>query len=165
MKKLYIIRHAKSSWKDTTLDDFDRPLNKRGKLNAPFMGTKLKERGIVPDIMISSSAFRAKNTAEIIAKKVKYSKKIIFKKEIYDVGESAIRKILKKLDDEKSVVFLFGHNPDLNMLAERYVGFDENIPTCGIVEIEFDCKRWKDISSLNAKFISFDYPKRYKEVK
>ncbi len=163
--KLFIIRHAKSSWKDSSLDDFDRPLNKRGKLNAPFMGTKLKERGIVPDIMISSSAFRAKNTAEIIAKKVKYSKKIIFKKEIYDVGESAIRKILKKLDDEKSVVFLFGHNPDLNMLAERYVGFDENIPTCGIVEIEFDCKRWKDISSLNAKFISFDYPKRYKEVK
>jgi len=163
--KLFIIRHAKSSWKDSSLDDFDRPLNKRGKLNAPLMGTKLKERGVVPDVMISSPAFRAKTTAEIIAKKVKYSKKIIFKKEIYDVGESAIRKILKKLDDENSVVFIFGHNPDLNMLAERYVGFDENIPTCGIVEIEFDCKRWKDISSLNAKFISFDYPKRYKEVK
>ncbi len=165
MKKLFIIRHAKSSWKDFSLDDFDRPLNKRGKLNAPLMGTKLKERGVVPDIMISSSALRAKTTAEIIAKKVKYSQKIIFKKDIYEIGESAIEKILKKLDDENSVVFLFGHNPDLNMLAEDYVDFDENIPTCGIVEIAFDCGKWKDISSENAKFISFDYPKRYKEDK
>ncbi len=165
MKKLFIIRHAKSSWKDFSLDDFDRPLNKRGKLNAPFMGEILKEKNVVPDIIISSPALRAKTTAKIIAKKVKYSQKIIFKKDIYEIGESAIEKILKKLDDENSVVFLFGHNPDLNMLAEEYVGFDENISTCGIVEIEFDCKRWKDISSENAKFISFDYPKRYKEDK
>ena len=88
----------------------------------------------------------------------------IFKKEIYDVGESAIHKILKKLDNENAVVFLFGHNPDLNMLAEEFVGFDENIPTCGVVEIAFNCEKWRDISSLNAEFISFDYPKRYKEA-
>ncbi len=165
MKKLFIIRHAKSSWKDFSLDDFDRPLNKRGKLNAPFMGEILKEKNVVPDIIISSPALRAKTTAKIIAKKVKYSQKIIFKKDIYEIGESAIEKILKKLDDENSVVFLFGHNPDLNMLAEYYVDFDENIPTCGIVEIAFNCGKWKDISSENAKFISFDYPKRYKEDK
>ncbi len=163
-KKLFIIRHAKSSWKDSSLDDFDRPLNKRGMLNAPFMGEKLKEKNVVPDIIISSPALRAKTTAKIIAKKVKYSKKIIFKKEIYDVGESAIHKILKKLDNENAVVFLFGHNPDLNMLAEEFVGFDENIPTCGVVEIAFNCEKWRDISSLNAEFISFDYPKRYKEA-
>ena len=163
-KKLFIIRHAKSSWKDSSLDDFDRPLNKRGKLNAPFIGDKLKEKEVVPDIIISSPALRAKSTAEIIAKKVKYDKKILFKRDIYEVGESAIHKILTKLDNENSVVFLFGHNPDLNMLAEDYVNFDENIPTCGIVEIEFNCKRWKDISAKNAKLISFDYPKRYKEV-
>ena len=127
------------------------------------MGKKLKDANIVPDIIISSSAFRAKSTAEIIAQKVKYSKKIVFKKEIYDIGESAIDAILKKLDDKNSVVFLFGHNPDLNMLAEEYGGFDENIPTCGVVELSFECKRWRDISSQNAKFISFDYPKRYKD--
>ena len=164
MKKLFIIRHAKSSWKDYSLNDFDRPLNKRGKLNAPFMGDKLKEKKIVPDIIVSSPALRAKTTAEIIAKKVKYLKKIIFKKEIYDADIGALHNILTKLNDENSVLFLFGHNPDLNMLAEEYVDFDENIPTCGVVEIEFDCDKWKDISSKNAKFISFDYPKRYKEV-
>lgn len=161
MKKLFIIRHAKSSWKDSSLNDFDRPLNKRGKLNAPFMGSKLKEKAIVPDVIISSSALRAKTTAEIIAKKINYSKKIILKNDIYEVGLSAINSILKKQDDKSSVIFLLGHNPDLNILAEEYVSFDENIPTCGIVEIEFDCKRWREISSQNAKLISFDYPKKY----
>ena len=163
-KKLFIIRHAKSSWKDSSLNDFDRPLNKRGVLNAPFMGIKLKEKNALPDIIISSPALRAKSTAEIIAKKVKYDKKIVYKRDIYEVGESAVHKILTNLDNENSVVFLFGHNPDLNMLAENYVNFDENIPTCGIVEIEFNCKRWKDISAKNANLTSFDYPKRYKEV-
>ena len=74
MKKLYIIRHAKSSWKDSTLGDFERPLNKRGKLNAPLMGKRLKKKKVCPDIIISSPAIRAKRTAEIIAKKVKYNK-------------------------------------------------------------------------------------------
>lgn len=159
MKKLYIIRHAKSSWKDSTLDDFDRPLNKRGKLDAPFMGTRLKEKNIMVDLIISSPALRAKTTAEIIAKKINYTKAILFKKDIYEVGTHAIKKILKKIDNDNNIVFLFGHNPDLNMLAEEYVDFDENIPTCGVVEIEFDCERWADISAINAKLISFDYPK------
>jgi len=159
MKKLYIMRHAKSSWKDSLLDDFDRPLNKRGRVDAPFMGEKLKAKKIIPDIIISSPALRAKTTAEIIAKKVNYSNEIIFKKNIYEVGISAIKKILKKLDDEKETVFLFGHNPDLNMLVDELVGFDENIPTCGIVEIAFDCDKWMGLCSENATLISFDYPK------
>ena len=76
MKKLFVIRHAKSSWKDYSLDDFDRPLNKRGFLNAPFMGDYLKGRAVVPDIILSSPALRAKTTADIIANRVKYKKQI-----------------------------------------------------------------------------------------
>ena len=76
-KKLYIIRHAKSSWSDMSLDDFDRPLNKRGKANAPVMGTRFKNKGVKPDIIISSPAKRAISTAKIIAKKVKYVDEII----------------------------------------------------------------------------------------
>jgi len=160
MKKLYIIRHAKSSWKDSTLDDFERPLNKRGKLDAPFMGARLKEKNIAVDIIISSPALRAKTTAEIIAKKINYTQAILYKKDIYEVGIKAINKMLKKIDDNNNTLFLFGHNPDLNMLADEYVSFDENIPTCGVVEIAFDCERWIDISAKNAKLISFDYPKK-----
>ncbi|MCK5293309.1 MAG: histidine phosphatase family protein, partial [Arcobacteraceae bacterium] len=77
-KKLYIIRHAKSSWKDFTLDDFDRPLNKRGRLNAPFMGKILKGKNIIPDIILSSPALRAKTTAKIIANEIGFSKSIIY---------------------------------------------------------------------------------------
>ena len=121
---------------------------------------RLKKQKVVPDIILSSPALRAKTTAKIIAKKVGFSKDIIFKNSIYDADVSTLHKILTKIDDKNSILFLFGHNPDLSMLSESYLGFYENIPTCGIVEIEFYCKKWKDISSENAKLISFDYPKK-----
>ena len=160
MKKLYIIRHAKSSWKDFTLDDFDRPLNKRGKLNTPYMGKKLKQNNILPDMIISSPALRAKLTAKSIAKEINYTKKIVFNEDIYEASVGILEQILIQLDDTNNIVFLFGHNPSLNMFTQSYVDFDENIPTCGIVEIEFNCTKWKDIEYKNANFISFDYPKR-----
>ena len=160
MKKLYIIRHAKSSWKDFTLDDFDRPLNKRGKLNAPYMGKKLKQKNIFPDMIISSPALRAKLTAKSIAKEISFTKKMVFKEDIYEASVGTLKQIITQLNDTNNTVFLFGHNPSLNMLAQSYVDFDENIPTCGIVEVEFNCTKWKDINYKNANFISFDYPKR-----
>ena len=165
MKKLYIIRHAKSSWNDEDIEDFERPLNKRGKQNAPLMGEKLKEKEIMPDIIISSPAQRARSTVEIIAKKINYKQKIIFNEDLYEADVTTLHNILSKIDNEKSVVFLIGHNPELNMLAEVYVGFDENIPTCGVLEVEFNCDRWKDIGANNAKLVSFDYPKKYSEDK
>ncbi|MFA6196344.1 MAG: histidine phosphatase family protein [Sulfurimonas sp.] len=162
MKKVYLIRHAKSSWKDSSQDDFERPLNKRGKSDAPLMGSKLKDRKIVPDIIYSSPALRAKTTAEIIARKIGFEKEIVFKKDIYEASASTLHKILTKIDDNNSVVFLFGHNPSLNELVEKYINFNENIPTCGVVEIEFDCDSWEDISVENARLVLFDYPKNEK---
>ncbi len=159
MKRLYIIRHAKSSWDDESLNDFDRPLNKRGKANAPMMGSRLKENGVMPDIIISSPAKRAKSTAEIIAKEVGY-KNILFLDDIYEATPKTLYKILSSLDDNNGVVFLVGHNPSLNELAMQLIGFDDNIPTCGIVGIEFRCKKWAEIAPENAKLFSFDYPKK-----
>lgn len=160
MKKLYIIRHAKSSWKDETLNDFERPLSKRGKSNAPMMGARLKKKGVMPDIIISSPAKRAKSTAEIIAKEIGYKKKVLFDENIYESSVEELRKILTALDDKNSTVFLVGHNPELNMLVDYYVKFYENIPTCGVVEIAFACDRWAEIEPKNAKLLSFDYPKK-----
>lgn len=160
MRKLFIIRHAKSSWKDSALDDFLRPLNKRGKSDAPKMGKRLKERKIMPDIIISSPAIRAKTTAEIIAKELKYHKEIIFNDEVYESTLDILHEIVTKVGDKNSTLFLVGHNPSLNMLAEHYVDFSENIVTCAVLEIEFDCDRWADIDAKNAKLISYDYPKR-----
>lgn len=163
MKKLYIIRHAKSSWSDAELNDFERPLNKRGKANAPMMGERLKEKGVMPDIIISSPAKRAKSTAEMIAKEVGYEKKVLFDENIYESSVDELRKILTCINDENSTAFLFGHNPELNMLVDYYVKFYENIPTCGVVEIEFSCESWAEIEPKNAKLISFDYPKNSDE--
>ncbi|MFA6190829.1 MAG: histidine phosphatase family protein [Sulfurimonas sp.] len=160
MKKLYIIRHAKSSWEETSLSDFERPLNKRGRADAPFMGSKLKEKKVIPDLIFSSPALRAKTTAEIIAKKVEFKKEIVFDENIYESSVSELHKIVSEIDDKNRVVFLFGHNPSLNMLAQNYLDFNENIPTCGVVEIEFDCDSWSEISAENARFVSFDYPKK-----
>ncbi len=159
MKKLFIIRHAKSSWKDYTLDDFDRPLNKRGLSNAPLMGSYLKGRDIVPDIILSSPALRAKTTAKIIANTVKYDKKIIYRDNIYEADSTTLHSILNSLDNKYTIVFLVGHNPGLNLLVDSYVGFNENIPTCGVLELEIKCDKWKNISAKNIKLLSFKYPK------
>ncbi len=152
MKKLYIIRHAKSSWKDSMLDDFDRPLNKRGQKDAPFMGKQLAKRGVQADMIISSPAVRAKTTAQIIAKELHFTKPVVYEESIYEADVESLYQVLRSVDEKYNTVLLIGHNPGLNMLAEDLADFHENIPTCGVVEIDVDCK----------KFISFDYPKRYK---
>lgn len=161
MKKLYIIRHAKSSWKNLTLDDFDRSLNKRGQKDAPFMGKILKKKGVFPDAIISSPALRAKTTAQSIAKEVGFTKSILYIEKIYEASKGDLYDVVKSIDDKYETVFLFGHNPGLNMFVESLVDFHGNIPTCGIVELEIDCKKNKDINASCTKLISFDYPKRY----
>ena len=160
--KLYIIRHAKSSWKDLELDDFERPLNKRGRANAPFMGKILKEKNIKPDVILSSPALRAKSTAEIIVREANYSKEIVFKENLYEASLNALLKTLRNVDDANDVVFLFGHNFSINDFVEEYVNLYENVPTCGVVEMEFDCDSWREIDATNAKLISFDYPKKHR---
>ena len=159
MKKLYIIRHAKSSWKDTALDDFKRPLNKRGQIDAPFMAKKLKQKGIMPDIIISSPALRAKTTAELIAKELNYKKQIIYDANLYEASTNNIFDTIKKIDESNRIVFLIGHNPSLNMFVETLVNFQENIPTCGIIELEVDCELFKDFDATCTKLLSFNFPK------
>ena len=105
IKKLYIIRHAKSDWSDDTLKDFDRPLNKRGLKNAPFMGSLLKNKNINPDLILSSPALRAITTAEIIANRVEYKNNIETNKSIYETPYSTLEKIIYEIDDKNNSVF------------------------------------------------------------
>lgn len=160
MKKLYLIRHAKSSWKDMTLDDFDRPLNKRGKKDAPFMAKTLKQKNINPDILISSPAIRAKKTALYFQKE--FNKHIKYFDSLYHPSVSELENIITSFDDSYESIFLFSHNPGLNQLAFEYLDFNENIPTSAILGIKFDCNNWKDIISSKKELLIFDYPKRYK---
>ena len=161
MKKLYIIRHAKSDWSNESLDDFDRPLNKRGKKNAPFMGKLLYKKEIVPDLIISSPAYRARETARIIAEKIGYHEEIMYNEYVYEATLRTILDVTVFIEDDYDDVFLVGHNPGLNMLAFYLVEFNENLPTCGVLEIEFDCNSWREINKSNARLVSFEYPKKY----
>lgn len=162
MKTLYLCRHAKSSWKQPGLDDFDRPLNKRGKKDAPLMGELLEDKGIKPDLIISSPAKRASKTASIIASAVCYDKdKINFKDEIYEASGEELLEVIKGIDDKFNTVMIFGHNPGLTMLhnylSKHYI---DNIPTCGVVALQLKSS-WKDIDKYSAKFLFFEHPKLY----
>jgi phosphohistidine phosphatase len=161
MKKLFIIRHGKSDWSDDSLNDFDRPLNKRGFKNVPFMAKLLKKKDVKPDFILSSPAKRALETAQIIAKKVGYKKTISTNPDIYEAESKTLEKIIGDIDDKKKIVFLIGHNPGLSDLISILSKMDKDIPTCAVIEIDFDTNSWKKISKKNSKIISYEYPKKY----
>lgn len=162
MKKLFIVRHAKSSWDFPELDDFDRPLNSRGKRNVPEMGRRLAAQNVLPDLLISSPAKRAAATARRIAEVIGYSKERIRKdRDFYhgDIGD--FMNVIQNTNSEVNSLMIFGHNPGLTDLTNMLSGSSiYNIPTCGIVEIEFNVDSWDEVRKGNGKLISFDYPKK-----
>ena len=165
MLSLYLIRHAKSSWADPGMNDFDRPLNDRGKKNAPFMGKQLRKRGEQPDLLVSSTANRAISTARLIAHELNYSlNKIKPNDALYHASVATWLKEVNALPDKKKTIMVFGHNDGITAFA-NYLTDEEisNIPTCGIVKINFDFDTWKMVSKGNGTMDYFDYPKRYKE--
>lgn len=165
-RQLYIIRHAKSDWDNPFLNDFDRPLNKRGEKSAPFMGNVLQKAHIHPDLILSSPAVRARMTAIEIAKKVGYdSELIVYNEHLYAADCTAIERVLQSLPSTHKTVFLIGHNPGLTEFAQYISGHSiDNIPTCGIVCVTLKEDNWNTIGKDSTQFVSFDYPKKHKEL-
>lgn len=165
MKKLYLIRHAKSSWKHPGLIDFERPLNHRGKKDAPFMGERLKKFGVLPDILLASPAKRAMRTAETIAEATGYpGDKIVWEDDIYEAEVMDLLFLVRGLDDSCNSAMLVGHNPGLTEFACYLTQYPiENIPTCGIFAIDFEKSSWKDIGEGRGKMQFFDFPKKHKK--
>lgn len=162
MRELILIRHAKSDWSNPLLDDFERPLNKRGEKNAPFMAKILKKELQKPDLIISSPSFRTKLTLEYFLKEFEYKGEVIFEKSIYEAPFENLLKVIKNIDDKYKTIFLIGHNPGLNDLANFLLGsFEDNIATSGVLKIDFDTNSWKNISKDNSKLIFFKYPKMF----
>jgi len=161
-KQLYLIRHAKSSWSDATLEDFDRPLNKRGREDAPFMGNIIIDKEIIPDLILSSSALRAKTTAKILSEVMEYKHKIIYKKELYLTSVEELLSVIQNQREEDRIIFLVGHNPELTKFANFLSGEDiENIPTCGIVHLKTK-SQWEDLGEKSCQLVDFLYPKKYR---
>ncbi len=161
MKKLILMRHAKSSWDDSAINDFERPLNTRGKHDAPEMGKRLAKLKILPELMVSSPAKRARKTAKVVAKEIGYPKdKIVLRQEIYEAGTSDLLEVIRKFDNSHSQVMMFGHNPGFTSLANLISDCRiDNIPTCGVFCVEFPVADWSEITPGCGAMVFFDYPK------
>ncbi len=155
------MRHAKSSWKNKDLEDYQRPLNKRGKRDASFMGKVLKKRGVFFDIIISSSAKRAYQSAKRVAKEIEYDKKILKDKKLYLISFEEFLDYIKNLDDKYTSVLIIGHNPGISKLFSYLTGKESKMPTAAIGALEFKGDSWRDIEEREIEALFFDYPKKF----
>ena len=162
MKTLYLIRHAKSSWKFPDLDDFDRPLNKRGKHDAPMMGRRLHQQGIQPDLIVSSPAERAQRTARAVANAVDYQQfSIQYDKTLYHATDAAMQAVLSEVSDSVDTLVMVGHNPGLTDFFNRLTAHHiDNIVTTGVVAVTFSVDQWSEVQlDGTGEFLWYDYPK------
>lgn len=161
MKKLLIIRHAKSSWDAAVQSDFDRPLNERGLKDAPAMAQRLLKKEVKIDQILSSPANRALTTATFFAKAYGIkTKKILEVPELYHAGIIVFNRVIDELDDDDKSVAIFSHNPGITDFVNSLTNVRvDNVPTCGIFAVKAAVKSWKDFGAAEKEFWFFDYPK------
>jgi phosphohistidine phosphatase len=145
MKILYLLRHAKSSWDDPAMADFDRPLNGRGRRAAPLVAEFMRERGIRPGLVISSPAARARQTAELVAGAEGLGVPVKFDGSIYEAHPLDLLKVVRGADESAAELMLVGHNPGLEGLTERLTGERERLPTAALVRIELQADGWPQV--------------------
>ncbi|MET0638190.1 MAG: histidine phosphatase family protein [Chitinophagaceae bacterium] len=161
MKQVILVRHAKSSWSDFSIKDFDRPLNDRGKHDAPMMAQRLVDRKIAIDSFIASPAKRAKRTAEYFAKTYGQPKdSVLFEKELYLGGPPTFYEVISRIPDSINSVAIFSHNNGITEFANQLTRTKiDEIPTCGIYAVKIAIETWKDFKEAEKEFWFFDYPK------
>jgi len=167
MKRLLLIRHAKSSWKNADLPDAERPLNKRGQKDAPRMAKRLKEKRIFPDVILCGPAVRTKATCEVFCELLNFDlQRVQYLPELYHASETTLLRVVRQVKDtadRDQVVLIFGHNPGLtdfaNLLFDEEI---ENVPTCGVVCGEVKAATWNEVKPGCGTLDFFDYPKRKK---
>jgi phosphohistidine phosphatase len=160
MKTLLILRHAKSSWKNLDQDDHDRPLNKRGKRDAPRMGAVLKDEGLVPDRIICSTAKRARKTAEAVAEACGFAGTIEREREFYHAPPGAYLAHLRTLPKSVETALVVGHNPGMESLLQRLTRETDAFPTAALAQVELKIKSWADLDADGkAKLVNLWIPK------
>lgn len=165
MKTLIVVRHAKSSWDDPGLSDFNRPLNERGERDAPRMAKRFKEKDITLNAMVSSPAVRALTTCRMFADVLGFAEdRIQTSKDLYHAGDEMILNVVRRLKDQPAqdeAVMIFGHNPGLTEFVNNLVDGDiDNVPTTGVVCCKLNVERWKDVKWGCGEIEFFDWPKR-----
>ena len=146
MKTLLLMRHAKSSWKDTSLADHDRPLNKRGERDAPRMGEHLNQENQIPDVILCSSAKRARLTVDGLLETCHFDGEIFIHNELYHSGTRTYLALLSALPTAIETAMIVGHNPGMEMLLEMLTGEDERLPTAALALIQLSIENWAQLS-------------------
>ena len=162
MKRLTLVRHAKSDWSSPGQDDWDRPLNRRGQRDAPEMARRLRSRRLKPDRMLSSPAVRALSTAAVMARELKLdAAKLQQDERLYLADPEDLLEVIRELGGEAKHLMVFGHNPGLTECANRLSGGDriDNLPTCGIFTAVFELADWAGLDWGRGRDAEFDYPK------
>ena len=160
MKTLLLLRHAKSSWKQSELADHDRPLNKRGKRTAPLMGALLLDEDLIPDHILSSSAVRTYNTALLVAKACTYVGEIKQTRKLYLAEPEDYIEVLRQVAEKHARVLVVGHNPGLEALIETLTGEAMVMPTAALAYVELSLKRWRDLDlNTECKLVNLWRPK------
>ena len=160
-KQLVICRHAKSSWDDASLSDVERPLNKRGRRDAPEMGRRLAERGLLPDLILASHATRAWTTAEAYADRLGYPPdRIQVYPGLYTATAASLLALVRALEPRLGRILLVGHNPECTAFANLLGNLDlDNLPTGGIIALEFHTRSWQEILPGQGQLLFVDFPK------
>jgi len=162
MNRLYLVRHAKSSWKNPSLEDIQRPLNKRGLKNAPEMASRLEFTDVKVDLILSSPANRAITTATYLALGIGYEPDNIRQlQQLYFEGVSSMLGAINDTDPSVQTLMLVGHNPDMTSLFNKLCGYQtDNMPTCAIATINFT-KKWSEIDFNDGIMANYDFPKNH----
>ncbi len=146
MKTLLLLRHAKSSWKKTDLPDHERPLNKRGKKEAPSVGSYLKENSLVPDLILSSTAKRAHDTAEVVAEACGFDGEVELYQDLYMSDSASYLNILRCMPDKAKRVLVVGHNPDVEDLLTLLTEVQEHMATAALAVINLPISNWEELN-------------------
>ena len=145
MKTLLVLRHAKSSWDDPELADFDRPLNDRGNASAPFMGRLIASNDLDPDVIYSSPAVRARETASLVKERGDLDARIVHDERIYEASPATLRQVVSEIEDSYRSVMLVGHNPGMEGFIRYLTGKLEPMPTAALAVIDLDISGWQMI--------------------
>ncbi len=146
MKTLLVLRHAKSSWSDPALADHERPLNKRGRRDAPRVGDLMREHGLMPDVVISSDAARARLTAEAVVEAARYEGETLLDPRLYMASPADIVSLLRTVRQRAESLMIVGHNPALEELVLRLTGERQDLPTAALAQIVLPIDRWRDLT-------------------
>ena len=162
MKTLLLLRHAKSSWKEQEVRDFDRPLNQRGLKAAPSMGRLIKKRKLQPDLVLSSPAERARQTTQLVIEAAGLKTELRYDERIYEATVVRLFDIVTQVDDESNLVMIVGHNPGLEELLEALTGEARSLPTAALACIELDVEKWNKARAGTGRLEWLVKPKKLK---